>query len=405
MDEDFKGYSELTPDQILGLSAPRAPHGQAPRELTKGIVRGTTFTSMTRSASDCIFVECTFECEKVRVRHSRFLKCEFVRATRYVGEKNVLEECEVFSEFLFLGCDYVRCKLQCCKGGEGKTVSDAGGGYKRDFTGTSFVWCDFTDAKFKFCNFSNSKFFGTKLLQSEFERCDFQNTDLVGGELGPSTRFNDCNCKDMRITKVQLATMEDSGISKGQQIRLNLVDHVAELRQQYSGFQLWFHVIAMTSFLAPYIGFIGFKWAQTFQKDIHETETLIWQLFRFVVNGGKIEDGFRISFAGVLLALIVVFNVLFNVVRGWLLWKTKSLESEQFTKELPVDFKLTDRAIIPPKQWTLFSRFDWSKQNTGWRTWSLTWGQLSTFCKYGLYFNYMLVLLHSLIFLCQQVPK
>ena len=129
--------------------------------------------------------------------------------------------------------------------------------------------------------------------------------------------------------------------------------------------------ISMAAFVFPYAWFLAQHWMIARFGDEPGTVFLGVALLEFIWTGGDWPYG---GFAPFPVALFC-YALMYNVIRGVLLWKTKTLEIQQEVTGLPPVFSLT-----------------------GW------WWRLHLAVKFGLYGNLAIVALHTMHFLSRRIP-
>ncbi len=229
--------------------------------------------------------------------------------------------------------------------------------YKSTMIFSDLCYAKLTNSKIENTAMSHSSFYGTNLSQSVFVNSGLEDSDFTGSYITYTTRFSNCKVIGTRIEKSRLETMENyGGLSVGNRMKMRITDHVATLRASYSGFQQWIHLVALIIFSFPYIWFVISLWIKAeFMKinsESFSSITLAEALSRYIFNGGiDWQTGF--SFHWTFITFIWMF--IYNVIRGILLWKTKTLELQQKISNLPVEFTL------PGSMWGgLYKIANWS---------------------------------------------
>lgn len=167
---------------------------------------------------------------------------------------------------------------------------------------------------------------------------------------------------------------EYGGLTRGQRMQMKIIDDVVTLRSQYSGFWQWIHVCALLAFAAPYLWFLAQQWSEIRFNPPASEGLRLWEAFaRYVVNGGV---GWREGWSPSWVLGLFTFSLLYNVLRGALLWKTKTLEMEELARGLPVKFSLME-------------------------SW---WGFWLKAAGIGFGFNVLVVILHTAHFMWEKIP-
>ena len=215
-----------------------------------------------------------------------------------------------------------------------------------------------------------------QLRHANFTDADLQGAKLDAAEVNSETDFRRANVAGCSIDRYTLECLKEyGGLTTGDRIQMRIRDGVATLRASYSGFLQWIHVAALVLFLFPYATFVVRQWLHArFSRPEDATTLALWQaLVRFIWNGG---ENWQIGWQLALLPfLMFVYSLLYNMLRGLLLWKTKKLELKQEASGLPVIFSLTG-----------------------------FWGWVYWLAELGFYANLIAVLVHTWHFMCQRVP-
>lgn len=303
--------------------------------------------------------------------------------------------------------------------------------------GAEIISSDFNSAHCTKANFSGAKLTNSTLNHANLTEANLTEADLSGSKFvgatltsaslskiktDKQTSFESAKAEGCYIEKYTLEGFYDhGGLSPGQRMRMNVEDSVAELRSSFSGFWQWVHLVALVAFVYPYLAFLfwnSFKTvdeslqpsslqitAQEYQQKIsdallggcqklddlnlktpceniagkispqEETITLWGALCVYIRTGGKGGEGYSWVLG------IFLFSLLYNFLRGALLYKTKTLEMEQQVSGLPVIFSLEHRSWL-----------------------GIKWKWLYKAVNFGFYLNVALVLLHSYHFLSKKVP-
>jgi len=170
---------------------------------------------------------------------------------------------------------------------------------------------------------------------------------------------------------------------------MDIVDHVADLRLQFSGFWAWVHIASIVAFFFPYVWFLIAQWKIAAFSVGGSSITLFEALLRYICNGGK---DWRTDFAPDYFAISRFALVLFyQITRFTLLAKTKRLEMEQIVKGVPARFTL-EMPIVKWKIWKTDIRV------------SPKWKLLVDFLKWAVVVVAALALWNLIHFLQMRVP-
>jgi len=175
----------------------------------------------------------------------------------------------------------------------------------------------------------------TRFEGSTFRQCNLCYVDLTSVVVDEKTSFEQADLFRATIAREVLDCMEGGGKLTMHQLRnLKVVDDIATLRREFSGFWVAVHVTGMLIFLAPYLVFVVF---QLLRAEVGELQTSIGvelvsdkdtapfglNIIRFIASGGKNWRQWDVSFLAIVLTGLAI---LYNFLRGLLWWKTLSLE-------------------------------------------------------------------------------
>lgn len=241
---------------------------------------------------------------------------------------------------------------------------------------------------------------------AQFDGALLQGASLRGVRPDHHTRFTDARVADCIIDKASLEALSDDygGLQRCHRMVMRIVDPVADLRTSFSGFWAWFHLAALIAFVAPYALFIAREtllqrafdhdqiaalqdiltnvrtWAearsdssmagmadavQQLLTPVGDETSLLAGLGQFIWTGGDFEGGLS-----PVALLTFVLLLIYNSSRGYLLWRTKSLEHQEEVSGLPVRFEPDNKTRFV--QWL---------------------------ARYGAWVNLGLVVVHSIVFL------
>ncbi len=236
------------------------------------------------------------------------------------------------------------------------------------------------DAILQGTNFSKTGLRGADLRSKNMGISILQWSDLRGAKFSSVTNLRGAVVNGAKINRYDLECLENyGGLTQGDRMEMEIEDGVALLRASYSGFLQWLHLFALVTFLFPYAWFVTIQWSKArFLAVPDDTWLPLWKaLGWFIFNGGvdwHLGSNMHWSFVAFL------FLLLYNILRGVLLLKTKSLELQQDSIGLPARFSL-------PKN-----------------SWSWPWGALFQLARWGFYFNLAVVLLNTGHFFTQKIP-
>ena len=245
-----------------------------------------------------------------------------------------------------------------------------------NLSGANLSGANLSGAHLGGANLSEAHLSGANLSGANLSGAYLVDGTLVGAIVDGQTQLDLANVDGCRIERYQLECLEKrGGLTNGALMTMHITDGVAALRASYSGFWQWIHLAALGTFLLPYLWFIGVQWSRAaFQPAPGQESLYLYEtLWLFIFNGGEnLQQGpmFHWSFVAFL------FLLAYNILRGVLLWKTKSLELEQEASGLPIRFSLGASG----------------------------WGPAFALAKYAFFINLVVVALNTAHFFHQKVP-
>lgn len=234
-----------------------------------------------------------------------------------------------------------------------------------DLTGVNLLGADLTDATLD----------RATLRGARVEAADLTRASLRGIRPDHRTTFADARVDGCVIDKASLEALGDDygGLQRCHRMVMRIIDPVADLRASFSGFWAWFHAIALLAFVAPYLLFVARitllerarDHADTDAARAALTELRAWAarqldadrlitaldalqrhltpdgeaisvaraLGRFIYTGGALDG--HVSWLALLTFTLLLA---YNAARGYLLWRTKSLEHQEDISGLPARF-------------------------------------------------------------------
>ena len=110
---------------------------------------------------------------------------------------------------------------------------------------------------------------GADLRDSNLASAILAGSDLRRVELTPRTSLSNAVVNGCKIDRIALHTMDGfGGLTAGQLATMNVEDGLAKLRNQYSGFWQWVHLIALAAFVAPYLWFVLIRFPSSVEAGI-----------------------------------------------------------------------------------------------------------------------------------------
>ena len=213
---------------------------------------------------------------------------------------------------------------------------------KADLSKAGLSEADLRTADLREANLSEANLRNSDLVGTSFASTTLRDANMLDVNVDSTTNFESMG--DLRRCFVGRYTMEymSEHVSKAKRMDLKVRDDIARLRSQYSGIWMWFHLLSLLTFCAPYVWFVCLHWVSAHLQEKTHIEAdfvALWEaVLRYVWNGGVgWREGWSLavwSFGSFLLVLM------YNMVRVVLLWKTKRLETVQEVSGLPVQFSL-----------------------------------------------------------------
>ena len=250
-----------------------------------------------------------------------------------------------FSGLTFKGIDFNRSRIDHAKFNDATLV---GCSFKnRSMASMEFVEAVLIDVDLANAIIVNTKFNQAKLRKVSFHETTLRNVDLSNATLiapifNSTTKIENCTWFETsvdRYTKEYLIHY----LSQGQLMDLDVNDDLAKLKSRFSGIWMWSHVIALILFSLPYLWFVASQWSLSFMSEgvesLEKSITLLEAIARYIWNGGENwKSGWNLNFLS--FSSFCGF-LIYNTFRFILLWKTKTLETEEAVSGLPVKFSLT----------------------------------------------------------------
>jgi len=245
-----------------------------------------------------------------------------------------------------------------------------------DLSGADLRDADLLDASLLGAHLYEADLRGAKLIDTDLSGADLTGARLLRASLAPQTNWKGAVTRRLTISRYQVEYLTGGGqMTTADVLGMDVRHATARLRNAYSGFWQWIHLVALTAFLAPHLYFLALAWpiSRSASDYTGPGSSILSGLMHNIWNGGHDPWGdwdFHWSF------WLVVFGVIYNLLRAALLWKTKKLELAEEASGLPVDFDL-----------------DVSK-----------WGIALTMADYGFFINLLVALVHSAHYLARVVP-
>lgn len=232
-------------------------------------------------------------------------------------------------------------------------------------------------ANFSDAIFLNTEMYGVQALGAKFINADLRDVSFYRCGLTGSD-FSKC-----KISKHTLETLGDQGVTRSDELAMDITDDLAKLRLQFSGFWTMLHLTALTLFLTPYVWFVVRYWPiASFGNASVDGYIPLWKaLFLYIYNGGEnLADGEFVRHPS---SFIFCLLLLFNIVRATLLFRTKTLEHKAEITGTPSRFSYQDKVRYLP---------------------FLTWGGLALINTWLLVFNAAFSLGSFCYFMTRAIP-
>lgn len=321
----------------------------------------------------------------IDARDALYDKCDFRAAS--------FDHC-AFHACSFQNADFVAVRMRDCKFESAR------------FHGASFVKstivrselgsCDYNEAVLREtsldgCSLSNACFVTASLSEVEFARCNLRGSAFGRASVRDCKFFeNDFDSattfKDVRditgtsIPRLDLLSLTNyGGLTPTQRLSLNVVDDVAKLRRQFSGYRQWVHLACITLFMSQYVAFVGKRYFASLTMERSGSDiTILWSLMCYIINGTGEWRSINASWSTITLSLLsFIAFVSYNAARLVLLVRTKEIEWEEVTTEVPSRFS--------------FGRYPGTHC-------------LFQVVSYGVWLGLLSLLVNTLLFLMQRTP-
>ena len=277
----------------------------------------------------------------------RFSKEQYDMLMRCSASKNITEwnnwrDENPDEEILLVGAEFRKAHLI----GANLVGADLGEGNLggADLSGANLTGANLKKAQLVGTKLNGATLFKANLCDLTFNGVRLVDTSLLSVEVNKRTKFEDTKgtnkTSGCRINRYILESLEDyGGLTKGDRMKMTIIDDVATLRLQFSGFWHWVHLVGMAAFLFPYVWFTVKQWMiAKFTIGDDSNITLLEALCRYIVSGGQgWREGWNINYWLVTVFIIALF---YNVLRGLLFYKTKTLELQETISGLPCIFSL-----------------------------------------------------------------
>ncbi len=341
---------------------------------------------------------------------SRLIKCTFENAglTKTDLQKSVLESTNFVgltaSDLFWNETSFKKCKLFDCNVSEARF---SGGNFSEvsfsrfkannsDFQSITANGLHTAAGEYRNCNFDGATITNSSLEETILSNSTIRSTAFVETSLemanflkavtDTKTSFNNCSTKGMSMNRFSLEMLPDyGGLTVGNRIEMDIHDDAALLRVSYSGFWQWIHLCALGAFVLPYAWFLLSHYPKArFAQEEGCSITLLEALARYTYYGG--ECIYR-PFPSLpeLAFYTFLFSLLYNLLRGALLYKAKTLELHETSSGLPSQFSL------------------WNSQVVKFRSWSISWLVAFNLAKWGFWLNLAVVAWHTAHFLSKRV--
>ncbi|MCI0540090.1 MAG: pentapeptide repeat-containing protein [Verrucomicrobiales bacterium] len=228
------------------------------------------------------------------------------------------------------------------------------------FSGTEFIDCQFdrivagsslAHTVLKRCNFYSCSFDRIDLRNTRFEEGTLlDHCDLTGAQVGEATDLKGAILNSCKIDRRTLEMLGPEGVTPAQERVFQIDDPVMKMSFEFSGVKQYLHVGALIVFLAPYLLFIVENYIRgRLMEDPGQGMPLFEKLVQFALTGGTFT-ALRWDHVAVL-----AFLVIYNGIRGVLLWKTKKLELEVATTKRAPQFCIRGgwKALFIAFEWAL----------------------------------------------------
>lgn len=172
------------------------------------------------------------------------------------------------------------------------------------------------------------------LRDATLKGVDLRDADLLDVITSERTSFM---YADLNHAKLRAHTTIDiEGLTERQRMRVQIYDSLAQLRRDYTGIWLWFHLLALFLFVAPYAVFVLRAAVTTaMAPEIPPTARPLYEeLGWYIASGGGTRHvvSWTCSF--------FIFGIFYNLLRASLLYKTHTLYLQHQVTGLPLEYVL-----------------------------------------------------------------
>ncbi len=267
--------------------------------------------------------------------------------------------------------------------------------HEANVSGASLVSANLNHAELTRCNLFKSQMSDAHLCSADLRMAILNQADLRGASFRQAnisfaflrnvsvdlgTDFTDASVTDCHIDRVTLEMLSNKeglygGLPRSALMHMAIYDDVALIRSMFSGFLQWIHLFALAVFLFPYAYFILRHWADARFQLVEPGQTVaLWKaLLCYIVTGGR---HWHSCWTPALVPLVCFcYGLAYNLARAVLLCKTKKLELEKEISGLHPRFSLDG-----------------------------FWKRMFGFTFVGFWINVLLVVVHSIYFLMQEIP-
>lgn len=89
------------------------------------------------------------------------------------------------------------------------------------------------------------------------------DANLRGVIFDEETRLKGAKVDRCKVDRYALESLQDyGGLTNGARMLMDVHDDVADLRASFSGMRLWLHLIALGTFLLPYLWFAALRYSE-----------------------------------------------------------------------------------------------------------------------------------------------
>jgi len=207
-----------------------------------------------------------------------------------------------------------------------------------DLSGAELTCVRATRALFTKADLSGADLRSSNFTDAQFNAATLDSADFRGCTLSPDTNLKDASVKKLKMDRRTLSMLGASrgGMTDAALAQLEIDDDRAKLTTHFGGFWTRLHLMAVVIFALPFVLFVLRKIAgAAFAPCTQDCTSLGSALLRYMLTGGNEASA---NFTAISIAVLLL---IYNVLRGTLVYKEHSLALADKARGIPQDFQLT----------------------------------------------------------------